>query len=202
MTTIPPLPKHIYAAAAKAPTVLASDDLYLYGRACIEAGLPVPSNGPPGDWSRQSVEHALLAGAMGRTNANDALAAVERIRLGEATDADRGRAVTWAAFGGHEEIVRMLLESGAITDADRGLVVTWAASRGDAETVRILLASGTISDDHRGRAVRQAAYGGHEETVRRLLASGAITDVDRGWAVWLAAFDGDAAIVRLLRAAE
>jgi len=127
-TTIQPTVEHIYAAAAKAATGRFSVDweyyqgrwqnecgtaCCLYGGACLEAGLPVPVAGPPGDWSGQSVEHALLAGAMGRTNANDALAAVERIRLGEVTDVDRGQAVWWAAERGHAATVKLLKATGS-----------------------------------------------------------------------------------------
>ena len=214
-TTILPLPEHIYAAAAKAATGRFDADwkyyqdrwrnkcgtaCCIYGGACLEAGLPVPSEGPSAEWIGQSVQHALLAGAMSHVDAARALAAVERIRVGEITDADRGRAVTWAAFCGHAEIVRMLLESGAITDADRGWAVWWAAERGHAETVRRLLESGAISDEDRGLAVRVAKERGHAETVRRLLESGEISDEDRGWAVRWAKERGHAEIVRMLLA--
>jgi len=184
-TTILPLPQHIYAAAAKAGTGRFDADwkyhqwewrndcgtaCCLWGGGCIEAGLPVPSNGPPGAWSGQSVEHALLAGAMRQRNADEALAAVERIRVGEITDEDRGLVVRQAAYRGHAETLRRLLASGKISDEDRGLAVWWAANRGDAETVRRLLESGEISDEDRDRAVRVAKERGHAETVRMLAA--------------------------------
>jgi len=182
-TTIQPTPEHIYAAAEKAKTGRFSVDweyyqgrwqnecgtaCCLFGGACLEAGLPVPVAGPPGDWSGQSVEHALLVGAMERIDADDALAAVERIRVGEITDDDRGFAVRVAAYGGHAETVRLLLASGTISDYHRGLAVWWAADAGDAETVRLLLESGAITDEYRGQAVLVAAYGGHAEIVELL----------------------------------
>jgi len=215
MTTILPLPEHVYTAAAKAATGRFDPNweyyqgrwrnkcgtaCCLYGGACLEAGLPVPNEGPPAEWCGQSVEHALLAGAMYRTNAGEALASVERIRVGKVTDVDRGRAVRQAAKGGHTEIVRVLLASGAISDKYRGWAVLVAAKGGHAEIVRMLLASGPITDDHRGAAVRVAAKGGHAAIVRILLESGKITDADRDRAVWQAAKGGHAEIVAMLAA--
>ena len=215
MTTILPLPEHIYAAAAMAAKGRFNADweyyqgrwrnkcgtaCCLFGGACLEAGLPVPSWGPPNEWIGQSAEHALLAGAMSYVDADKALAAVERIRVGEITDEDRGLVVRQAASCGHEETVRRLLESGAISDEDRGWAVWWAAERGHAEIVRLLLASGTISDYHRGLAVWWAAKGGHAETVAMLLAAGPITDDDRGLAVRWAEKHGHADIVAMLAA--
>jgi len=214
MTTIPPTPAHVYAAAAKAGTGRFDADwkyhqwewrnvcgtaCCLFGGGCIEAGLPVPSDGPPAEWGVQSAEHALLAGAMGRTDADDALAAVERIRVGKVTDVDRGWSVWWAAKGGHAEIVRMLLAAGTISEDDRGLAVWWSAKGGHAAIVRMLLAAGTISDEDRGRAVWQAAKGGHAEIVRLLLASGKISNANRGLAVRWAEKHGHADIVAMLR---
>jgi len=214
-TTILPLPEHIYAAAAMAAKGRFNADweyyqgrwrnkcgtaCCLFGGACLEAGLPVPSWGPPNEWIGQSVEHALLSSAMSHVDADKALAAVERIRVGEITDEDRGLVVRQAASCGHEETVRRLLESGAISDEDRGWAVWWAAERGHAETVRRLLESGAISDEDRGLAVRVAKERGHAETVRRLLESGEISDEDRGWAVRWAKERGHAEIVRMLLA--
>jgi len=153
MTDIMPLAKHVYAAAAMAGTGRFNADweyyqgrwrnecgtaCCLYGGACLEAGLPVPSEGPPNEWIGQSVEHALLSSAMALSNAGEALAAVERIRVGEITDADRGLAVWLAAAGGHTEIVAMLLAAGPITDEHRGEAVRWAAKCGHAEIVEML----------------------------------------------------------------
>ena len=183
MTTILPLPEHVYTAAAKAATGRFDPNweyyqgrwrnkcgtaCCLYGGACLEAGLPVPNEGPPAEWCGQSVEHALLAGAMYRTNAGEALASVERIRVGKVTDVDRGRAVRQAAKGGHTEIVAMLLAAGPITDEYRGEAVRLAADAGHAEIVRLLLDSGSISEYCRGEAVRQAGQHGHADIVAML----------------------------------
>jgi len=120
-TIILPSPEHVYAAALR----MDDKDGDLYGEACRVAGIPVPAYGPPDEWGAQSAEHALLAGALSHV---DALAAVERIRVGEATYEDRGRAMRLIFAERFSRAVRV------------------AAERGHPKTVRLLLAAAEVAD--------------------------------------------------------
>jgi len=188
MTTILPSPEHIYAAAAR------MDDCgtarCLWGGGCIEADVPVPREGPPAEWGGQSVEHALLTGAMSHPGSDVPLAAVERIRTGKTSNSDRGEAVRVAAKHGHVEIARMLLASGLISNCDRAWAFRLAVHYGHAEIARMLLALGPISVHAREEAVRLAAKYGHADIVRMVLASGRIRGHARSEAVRLAGENG------------
>ena len=134
---------------------------------------------------------------------------------------DRRTALHSAAENGHEEVVSLLLESGADKDAadlsgytalhfaagalhprtDR----TPLAPLGDKEMVRLLLAAG-VDKDVAGSggmtALHWAAANGDNEIVQLLLESGADKDVatsnGRKSALHVAAFKGDLEVVRLL----
>lgn len=91
-----------------------------------------------------------------------------------------------AARGGHDALVRLLLEHGAC--ADDGIKV--AARRGHMKVVRLLLEYGACTDI----GIKIAAREGHEEIVRLLLERGAHADHGIGFA----AKEGHETIVRLL----
>ena len=89
-----------------------------------------------------------------------------------------------AAWEGHLEVVRLLVESGAKIDqgkTDDGATPLFiAAQQGDLEVVRLLVQSGAKKDqgktDTGATALSMAACNGHLEVVRLLVESGAKKD--------------------------
>ena len=120
---------------------------------------------------------------------------------------EEGRtALQWACFGGHTEVVRLLLEAGSACDqthhGQASLHV--AACKGRVEVVRLLLAAGASCDlalAGSGTALHLAAGRGHTEVVRLLLDAGASCDVatDSGVSpLHRAVAHGHVEVVRLL----
>jgi ankyrin repeat protein len=103
------------------------------------------------------------------------------------TDGSGQTALHWAAFYGHVDAVRLLLEHGADADArgaDSATALHRAAESGHAEVVRVLLNSGAtpsaVDDDGRTAltrcamlgAAQQLQAGGHAEVLGVLLGHG------------------------------
>ena len=86
-------------------------------------------------------------------------------------------ALTWAAFAGHTEIVKLLLENGANVDAPGTYnrpALTWAAERGHGDIVTLLLqhnANTTIEDEYGRIAVDYAHQYGREDIVQEIEAA-------------------------------
>lgn len=124
-------------------------------------------------------------------------------------------AVTAAAYAGHAEIVRVLVDAGAdvdLQDESRANALLSTGETGDVEVLREVLRAGPdLSRTNRfgGTALIPAADRGHVEVVRTLLATEIDVDHvnDLGWTALLEAVilgDGGAAhqeIVELLLAA-
>ncbi|KAI9679647.1 MAG: hypothetical protein M1829_001609 [Trizodia sp. TS-e1964] len=116
-------------------------------------------------------------------------------------------ALIWAARGGHEAIVQLLLDKGANTEANDiygGTALICAARGGHEAIVQLLLDKGAnteAKDDRKATALIRAARGGHEAIVQLLLDKGANTeanDIYGGTALICAARGGHEAIVQLL----
>ena len=125
-------------------------------------------------------------------------------------DDDDRTALSVAAWEGHVEVVRILVEqwvaaAGAQAQDDDGTtVLMWVALGGDVEMVRLLLDKGADihAQNNAGRTVlMHAARGGDVEVVRLLLDKGAdlnAQDASDQSALMYAAWGGDAEMVRLL----
>ncbi|KAJ5935168.1 hypothetical protein N7466_004715 [Penicillium verhagenii] len=90
--------------------------------------------------------------------------------------------ISWAAYGGHEIIVRLLIQRGAVYDSRDKLgrtPLSLAAEGGHETVVRLLLDRAVISDsrDGNGRTpLSFAVASGHENIVRLLLDRGVVFD--------------------------
>lgn len=128
-------------------------------------------------------------------------------------DSDHGfgqTAIHWATENGHDEIVRLLLETGKVTVDQTDLIgdtaLVKAASNGHSSIVRLLCATDHVNVNavnHEGiPSIAKAAQMGHESVVNLLLETGKV-DVDMkdnsGWtALMHAAHGGHQAMARLL----
>ena len=122
-------------------------------------------------------------------------------------DSQGTTALMWACMGGHETVVRLLLEKGAnieAKDQDQQTALLIAAEGGYESVVRLLLEKGAnieAKDGLQQTALSTAAYFGHEAVVRLLLEKGANTeakDQSGTTALLVAADRGYEAVVRLL----
>ena len=128
----------------------------------------------------------------------------------EARDEYGRTALREAASGGHDEVVKRLLDAGADVEArDKygWTALRGAASGGHDDVVKRLLDAGAdveARDKYGGTALREAASRGHDEVVKRLLDAGAdveARDDDGGTALCEAAWGGhDEVVKRLLDA--
>jgi ankyrin repeat protein len=116
-------------------------------------------------------------------------------------------ALFWAAWDGHEAIVRLLLEKGADVEAranNRRTALIGAAGGGHEAVVRLLLEKGADVEARAndGRtALIGAAEGGHEAVLRLLLEKGANVEArdNDGWTALIeAAGGGDEVVMQLL----
>ena len=119
--------------------------------------------------------------------------------------------LSWAAQGGHEAIVRLLLETGKIDiDSKDKLGQTplwWAVQEGHEAVVKLLLETGKVDVDSKDKfgqtPLSRAAQRGHEAVVRLLFETGKadINSKDNNFGrthLWRAAQQGHEAVVRLL----
>jgi ankyrin repeat protein len=121
-----------------------------------------------------------------------------------------GTALHGAAFGGHEAMVRLLVEDyKADVEAkanDGRTVLHWAVSGGNEAVVRLLIEdykAGVEAKANDGRTVLHWAVSGGNEAVVRLLLEDYKADVktkdnDSRTVLYLAAFSGNEVVVRLL----
>ena len=115
----------------------------------------------------------------------------------------------WAAWDGHTETVRLLLDRGARIEGDRNgrrwTPLHYAAEKGHTETVRLLLDRGANIDaeDNKGRTPWHVALRhGYTEIVRLMLEKGALLEARTNGGGWtplqVAVKRGYTEIVRLL----
>lgn len=92
----------------------------------------------------------------------------------ERRDSIDARALTWAAFSGHADVVKLLLERGANVDGPgtyQRPALTWAAERGHAEIVSLLLQHGAdtgIEDEYGRTAADYARQYGRDDMAREI----------------------------------
>jgi len=122
-------------------------------------------------------------------------------------DDDGRMPLSWAAVGGHEVIVQMLLDKGADIEAKDDIGWTpllHAADRGHEAIVQMLLDKGANIEAKKNTGwtpLFWAAVGGHEAVVQMLLDKGANIEAknDIGWTPLLHAADrGHEAVVQIL----
>jgi ankyrin repeat protein len=128
-------------------------------------------------------------------------------KLVDKKDKNEQTALHWAAEGGHEAVVRLLVDRGADVNVKDKLGLTalyWAAKGGHEAVVRLLVdrrADVNLKDDDGPTALHQAAAGGHQAMVRLLVDRGADVNAKdyHGWtALYWAATQGHEVLVRLL----
>ncbi|OBT46410.1 hypothetical protein VE00_03376 [Pseudogymnoascus sp. WSF 3629] len=125
-------------------------------------------------------------------------------------DTDIRTPLSWASYGGHEAVVRLILNTGeawADSKDNKGRTpLSWAAKHGHEAITKLLLSIGKAdpnSMDRFGRSpLSHAAEGGHGAVARLLLNAGSIKpdlrDKD-GWSpLSYAARNGHEAVTRLL----
>ena len=120
---------------------------------------------------------------------------------------DYGTILQAASFGGHKEVVQMLLEKGAEVNVQGGFYgnALQAASAGGHETiVQILLKEGAdvnVQGGDDGNALQAASAGGHEKIVQMLLKEGAEVNAQGGFygnALQAASAGGHETVVQML----
>ena len=86
--------------------------------------------------------------------------------------------LSWAAGGGHEAVVKLLLEAKVDVDSkdrSRWTPLSWAARGGHEAVVKLLLATGKVDvnskDKYHRTPLSLAAEKGHEAVVKLLLAT-------------------------------
>ncbi|MCJ1270776.1 hypothetical protein MMC22_010673 [Lobaria immixta] len=124
------------------------------------------------------------------------------------SDNKKRTALMWAAQGGHQAVVWLLLEKGADVNARNkyGKTALYeAVQHGHEAVVRLLLEEGAdvnAKDKYGDAALIAATQGGHEAVVRLLLEKGADREAKNpfnGWtALHAAAVKGHMVVVRLL----
>jgi ankyrin repeat protein len=105
------------------------------------------------------------------------------------------RALCMAAWEGHTETVRALLDAGADVHARTDAPLWVAAMRGHADTMRVLLDAGADQDI----ALLEAAANGLVDLVKELLAKGANVHTCRGLPLMMADHNGHTETVRVLK---
>jgi ankyrin repeat protein len=112
-----------------------------------------------------------------------------------------------AIVGGHEGVVRMLIQAGARLNYDPGppgdTPLRLAASCGQVDIVKLLIASGAAIDRVRQNSVSETALGcaldrGHVEVAKVLLEAGAAVDKGFYTPLCIAARHGNEELVQLL----
>lgn len=105
------------------------------------------------------------------------------------------RALCTAAWEGHTETVRALLDAGADVHAWTDAPLWEAARKGHADTMRALLDAGADQNV----ALVVAAQNGLVELVKELLGKGANVHTCRGLPLMMAAHNGHTETVRVLK---
>ena len=104
-------------------------------------------------------------------------------------------ALCTAAWEGHTETVRALLDAGADVHAWADAPLWGAAMTGHADTMRVLLDAGADQDI----ALVEAAANGLVELVRELLGKGVSVHAYRGLPLMMAEHNGHTETVRVLK---
>ena len=136
---------------------------------------------PPSPADRSSYKGLFAAVAAGDAAAVRALLS-KKPNLNE-RDAHGRTALHVSAYGGHRDVMRLLVGTGADPNAleqDRYDIVTIAAVANDVPTLKLALELGgsakNVTSRYDGTALIAAAHLGHVEVVRRLIAAGAPLD--------------------------
>ena len=99
------------------------------------------------------------------------------LAAGARADPRNNYPIKWAAFGGHLETVRLLLDNGADIEGGEGeqaeAPLVMASSQGHLSVVHLLLNRGAAVNVHEGRALHGAASQGHPGVALLLLEKGA-----------------------------
>ncbi|KAK0950028.1 hypothetical protein LTR91_025979 [Friedmanniomyces endolithicus] len=128
---------------------------------------------------------------------NEEIARLSLVNADVDADAGFGDALESACRGGHEAVVRLLLEKGACIDNSEALRA--ACVSGNELIVRLLLQEG--ADVHTPNALYDAYCRGHEAIVQLLLKEGANANElseQFGYPLIVASYYGQEAMVRLL----
>ncbi|KAL9117500.1 MAG: hypothetical protein Q9187_005963 [Circinaria calcarea] len=138
---------------------------------------------------------------------NGSINKVKRFFYLNKIDNRKKTALIWAAEGGHEAIIQLLLEKGADVDAkdENGhTALHEAAFKGNKAVIRLLLEKGAdikVKDKDKWTAMHAAALSGHEAIIQLLLEKGADIDAkdeDGQTVLYQAASSGHEAVIRLL----
>ena len=118
-----------------------------------------------------------------------------------------GNALQAASFGGHEQVVKLLLDAGAEVNAQGGVygnALQAASFRSYEQVVKLLLDAGAevnVQGGDYGNALQAASFRGHEQAVKLLLDAGAKVNAqggDYGNALQTASLGGHEQVVKLL----
>ena len=111
---------------------------------------------PQEDWneifplpSAAEVKEFCMAASSGDVSQVTGFLNMFGVRIIDERDDIKARAITWAAFGGHTEVVALLLEKGADINAGGTYdkpALSWAIEMDRFDTIRVLLAKGASLD--------------------------------------------------------
>ena len=114
---------------------------------------------------------------------------------------NNNEAIRSAAYLGHTDMVKMLLQDNRVNPADQNnYAIRWAANYGHTDTVKILVQDNRVNPaDENNEAIKVAAEYGHTDTVKILLQDPRVNPEDENnYAIQWAANNGHTDTVKTL----
>ncbi|KAJ7604227.1 ankyrin repeat-containing domain protein [Mycena polygramma] len=123
------------------------------------------------------------------------------IEYGANINAGSGKALRVASKNGNIGVVRMLIGAGADVSANGCCALRAGSENGNTAVVKLLIAAGADVHAHGGQALCAASKNGNTEMIKLLIEAGADIDADGGYALFFASCNRNVKAVELLIAA-